>query len=104
LSLATLRAGGRQIEELKARFAGTWDSVLAEADERRLAAEIVEANARLSERAHTAGIKGPERGADTRVESVNRAVDDAEEKNHVVFAASVRTRQEGTQRATGPGG
>ena len=112
LSLAALREGGRRIDELKARFAGAWEGVLAELDERRLA-EIMEANAKLSKTAYsasTAVIKGPlpEVGQGPvlvltpAVEGVNRAVDDAEEKNtagphYIAFAASVRTRREKTQ-------
>lgn len=109
LSHAALRDSGKRIDKLKARFAGTWESVLARLDERRLA-EIVESNAKLSERAYGASttvIKGPlpEVGPGSvlvltpEVESVNKAVDDAEEKGraYIAFAASVRTRREGTQ-------
>ena len=61
LSLAALRESGRRIGELKRRFAGTWEMVLAELDETRLA-NIAEANTELSRRAYKAStriIRGP---------------------------------------------
>ena len=112
LSLAALRESGRRVDELKGRFAGTWETVFAALDERRLG-DVVEANAKLSQRAYrasTAMIKGPlpevKQGPvlvlTPEVESVNKAVDDEEEKNtagphYIAFAASVRTRREDTQ-------
>ena len=91
LSLAELRESGGRIDKLKARFSGTWKSALAELDEGGLA-EIVEAHAKLSDRAYgasTAVIQGPLPDVGPgpvlvltpEMESVNKAVDDAEEKN-----------------------
>lgn len=114
LSLAALRESGVRVDELKARFAGTWEKVLGELDETRLA-EILEAHATLSKRAYeasTAVVKGPlpevRQGPvlvlTPEVESVNKAVDDEEVKNtagphhnYIAFAASVQRRREVTQ-------
>ncbi|KAF8438655.1 hypothetical protein L210DRAFT_3646904 [Boletus edulis BED1] len=112
LSLAALRESGRRIDELKTRFAGTWESVFGEMDETRLAG-LLEAHAKLSKRAYgasTAIIRGPLPEVrpgpvlvlTPEVESVNKAVDDAEEKNtagpnYVAFAASVQRRRESTR-------
>lgn len=109
LSLAELRESGGRIDKLKARFSGTWKSALAELDEGGLA-EIVEAHAKLSDRAYgasTAVIQGPLPDVGPgpvlvltpEMESVNKAVDDAEEKNthYIAFAGSVRKRREGTR-------
>ncbi|KAF8553626.1 glycoside hydrolase family 3 protein [Imleria badia] len=114
LSLAALRESGGRTDELKTRFAGTWEMALAELDERSLA-EILEAHAKLSEQAYgasTAVLKGPLPEVrpgpvlvlTPEVESVNKAVDDAEEKNtagphynYIAFAASVRRRRDDTQ-------
>lgn len=111
LSLAALRESGERIAELKTRFAGKWESVSTELDDTRLA-EIVEANAKLSEMAYaasTAVIKGPLPDVGpgpvlvlTPVgESVNKAVDDGEKNtagpHYIAFAEGVRARREGTQ-------
>ncbi|KAG6370719.1 hypothetical protein JVT61DRAFT_11105 [Boletus reticuloceps] len=112
LSLAALRESGRRIEALKTRFAGTWENVFGEMDDTRLAG-LLEAHAKLSERAYgasTAIIRGPLPKVGPgpvlvltpEVESVNKAVDDAEEKNtagphYVAFAASVQRRRESTR-------
>ncbi|KAG8215270.1 glycoside hydrolase family 3 protein [Butyriboletus roseoflavus] len=110
LSLVALRESGTRVDELKARFAGTWESVVAELDERRLA-EIVEVNGKLSERAYGAStcvIQGPlpEVGPGPvlvltpETESVNKAVDDDTEKNtagppYISLTGSVQTRRKG---------
>lgn len=113
LSLDALRESGGRIDELKARFAGTWEGALGELDERRLA-EIVEANAKLSEEAYKASTAivngplpevkaGPVLVLTPETESINRAVDDADGArntagaHYIAFAASVRARWPETQ-------
>ena len=112
LSLAALRESGVRIDELKRQFAGTWETVFAELDEEGLA-EVVGANAKLSKRAYgasTAVIKeplpeakpGPVLVLTPEMESVNKAVDDADEEStagahYIAFAASVRARRKDTQ-------
>ena len=106
LSLAALRESGA----LKGRFAGTWDSVFTELDERRLG-ELLEANKGLSERAYgasTAVIKGPlpEVGpGPVLVLTPERA---EAGPHYMSLAGSVRARRQGSvhvvySRRAGPG-
>ncbi|KIJ18197.1 beta-N-acetylhexosaminidase [Paxillus involutus ATCC 200175] len=123
LPLQELKESGKRIEGLKNKFAGTWDTVLTDLDETTLA-ELVAKNKDLSVTSYTAStalvrgplpdlrkLPGPVLVLTPEMESLNKAVDDAEGvlrsssgqvKNtagphYLAFAASVSARRSGSQ-------
>ncbi|KAF9238382.1 glycoside hydrolase family 3 protein [Melanogaster broomeanus] len=123
LSLQDLKASGKRVEELKNKFAGTWVTVLSDLDETALA-EIIAKNKKLSVSSYAAStalirgplpdlskLPGPIWVLTPEMESLNKAVDDAEGvlrsssgqvKNtagphYLAFAASVSARRSGSQ-------
>ncbi|KAH7882140.1 glycoside hydrolase family 3 protein [Phlebopus sp. FC_14] len=123
LSLDQLRESGKRIASLKANFAGTWDDALKDLDEVTLAA-LTAANQQLSITSYAAStalvrgplpdwenVVGPVLVLTPEIESLNKAVDDAEGvsrfnndrvrntagPHYIAFAASVAARRKGSQ-------